>query len=118
MAFSSVARKRMVVLLPAPFGTDEAEHLAGLDLQVQLIDGQQIVVAFCEIYQFDHLRGMVLSLGGLGSSAFGGNDHLQLHEQQAIVDFRFELSNLKLKTVYGSSSFSGFNVSNRGLLGG
>ena len=40
--------------LARPVGTDEAEHLAGLDLQVQLIDGQKVVVALAEVNEFDH----------------------------------------------------------------
>ena len=35
--------------LAGAVGTDEAEHLAGFDLQVQLIDGQQVVVTFREV---------------------------------------------------------------------
>ena len=33
---------------------DEAEHLAGLDLQVQAIDGLEFAVVLCEVGEFDH----------------------------------------------------------------
>ena len=40
--------------LARPVGSDEAEHLARLDLQIQAIDREQVAVMFGEVDEFDH----------------------------------------------------------------
>ena len=63
MAFSSVARKRMVVLLPAPLGPMKPNISPGADLQAEVIDRQQVAVTFGEIQEFDHSLFLVFTSG-------------------------------------------------------
>ena len=39
-------------------GSDEAEHFAGLDFQVQILDGRQLAILFGELDEFDHVRAI------------------------------------------------------------
>ena len=40
--------------LAGAVGADEAEHLAGLDLEIQVLDGDEFAVLLAEVLQFDH----------------------------------------------------------------
>ena len=43
--------------LAGAVGPDEAEQLAGLDLQVQRLDGREVAVVLAEIDELDHVCG-------------------------------------------------------------
>ena len=40
--------------LAGAVGADEAEHLAGPDLEVQVLDGREVAVFFGEVDEFNH----------------------------------------------------------------
>ena len=59
------AMMRMVVVLPAPFGSEEAEDLAGRGREAEAVDGREIAVSLCEIVDFDHpeRQGIIAAAG-------------------------------------------------------
>ena len=48
------AMLRIVVVFPAPFGPDQAEHLAGLHLEGEPADRREIAVELLEPLDLDH----------------------------------------------------------------
>src|SRR5215471_3209881 len=47
---------RMVLVLPAPFGPSRAENLALLDGEREIVDGDEVVVGFPDLVQFDRVH--------------------------------------------------------------
>ena len=51
-----VVSMRTAVVLPAPFGTEDAEHLAGLDRDGQIVDGDERSEELCDPMRLDDRR--------------------------------------------------------------
>ena len=54
---TSVVNMRMSVDLPAPFGPEQAEHLAVLDGEIQRVHGGKIAEALGQIFNFNVKHG-------------------------------------------------------------
>jgi hypothetical protein len=46
-----------VVVLPQPDGPQQREELAGLDAQVDAVDGDRVAVPLAQVDQLDHAAG-------------------------------------------------------------
>ena len=67
------ASMRMVVVLPAPFGPEEAEHFARLDLEAHVVYRRERFVPLAQVFRLDHASrsrgawcGKVPSASGAG----------------------------------------------------
>ncbi len=55
----------MVVVLPAPFGPRKPRHRARLDVEGEVVDGEDVAVAFAQATDFDHVAEHAPSSCGL-----------------------------------------------------
>ena len=51
---------RIVVVFPAPFGPEEAEDLAPLDAERDVVDGRDAAVALREVLDLDHVMSPLI----------------------------------------------------------
>ena len=65
---------RSDVVLPAPFGPEVAVDVAGLDGEVDVVDGGQLAVALDEAARLDRPAPLIASPRAAVSAACGGTE--------------------------------------------